>query len=249
MNSGRVMAACHIHSDWSYDGIWSLETLAERFRRRGYRVLMVTEHDRGFSESRRVQHREACAGASSGEMLVLPGIEYSDAGNRVHVLAWGQVPFCGEARTTAAVLEAVKAANGVAVLAHPSRRNARQCFEPRWADFLTGIELWNRKTDGWAPSGEALRLLRTTGAVPFVGMDFHSRRQMFPLSMSLDMGKDVSEETVLECLRLRRCRPCLFGCPIDEAFLGGTLPFLTVAEFCRRTIAGMNRKLKTSRSR
>ncbi len=31
-----VKAAAHVHSDWSYDGSWSLEDIAREFRRRGY---------------------------------------------------------------------------------------------------------------------------------------------------------------------------------------------------------------------
>src|ERR1700690_1085346 len=119
----EVLAASHIHSDWSYDGSWSLQALSKRFCERGYRVLMMTEHDRGFTPDRFAEYREACAEASSPEMLVMPGIEYSDADNRVHVLVWG-VPFLGEELPTAEMLEAVRLANGVAVLAHPSRRSA-----------------------------------------------------------------------------------------------------------------------------
>src|SRR5580704_12515074 len=116
------LAVCHVHSKWSYDGSWSLEALSTRFSRRGCRVLMMTEHDRGFTAARFDQYREACAQASSGEILVLPGMEYSDAANRVHVLVWGPVPFLGEGLPTGEMLKRVKAANGVAVFAHPSRK-------------------------------------------------------------------------------------------------------------------------------
>ena len=92
----EVPAACHVHSDWSYDGKWALPALADEFARRGYRILFMTEHDRGFTEDRRREHRAACAKASSGRILVVPGIEYSDAANIVHVLVWGDVPFLGK---------------------------------------------------------------------------------------------------------------------------------------------------------
>src|SRR5262245_42830319 len=125
-----VAAACHVHSSWSYDGSWSLEALASAFFERGYRILMITEHDRGFTESRRLEHREACAHASSEDIMLLPGIEYSDSTNTVHVLVWGHVPFLGEGLPTDALLKSVKASNGVAVLAHPSRRDAWKVFDP-----------------------------------------------------------------------------------------------------------------------
>lgn len=244
MKTARVMAACHIHSTWSYDGAWPLETIAAKFSRRGYRILMMTEHDRGFTDSRFLDYREACARASSDDMLVLPGIEYSDAGNTVHVLVWGQVPFLGEGLSTDVVLEGVAAANGAAVLAHPSRRNADRQFDLAWSDYLSGIELWNRKFDGWSPSKTAPRLIRITGAIPFVGTDFHGLRQMFPLSMALEVKDIVSEETVLDCLRLRRLYPCAFGFPLNGAFLGLALPFLYTAEHLRYTIAWTYRQFK-----
>lgn len=242
----EVLAACHIHSEWSYDGSWSLEALSATFGDRGYRILMMTEHDRGFTAQRHHEYREACARASSDKMLVLPGIEYSDAANRVHVLVWG-VPFLGEGLPTAALLEAVRAANGVAVLAHPSRRSAWQCFEPGWADRLLGVELWNRKYDGWAPAESTPALLRASGAIPFVGLDFHTRRQMFPLAMVLDIHGVISESTVLETLHSRRCYARAFGVPADHALLQAALPVLGIAEQGRRSAASIVKLSRRSR--
>src|SRR5947208_16731796 len=113
-----VRAACHVHSDWSYDGKWSLERIATAFSRRGYRIVMLTEHDRGFDEARRLQHREACRRASSEIILLVAGIEYSDRANHVHVLTWGDTPFVGENAETERVLEAVAQSGGAAVFAH-----------------------------------------------------------------------------------------------------------------------------------
>jgi hypothetical protein len=237
----EVLAACHVHSKWSYDGSWSLEDLRTKFRRRGCRVLMMTEHDRGFTAGRLVEYREACAQASSGKILVVPGIEYSDATNRVHVLVWGPVPFLGEGLPTSEMLEAVKAADGLAVLAHPSRRDAWKSFEPSWSEQLLGIEVWNRKYDGWAPSQTAPALLRTASAVPFVGLDFHTQRQSFPLTMTLDIQGDVSEETVLESLRSRRCYARAFGQPFSQSMVRNSLPVLDMAEWSRRMGASIVR--------
>jgi hypothetical protein len=237
----EVRAACHVHSEWSYDGSWSLEDLSDKFRRRGCRVLMMTEHDRGFTPSRLQQYREACVRASSPKILVVPGIEYSDSSNRVHVLVWGSVPFLGEGLATSEMLEAVHAANGLAVLAHPSRRDAWGTFEPHWRDRLLGVEVWNRKYDGWAPSRTAPALVETAGAIPFVGLDFHSWRQSFPLSMALDIGRDVTEETVLNCLRSRRCYPLAFGFRLSLQKLSKVLPVLNLAERARRAAASVAR--------
>jgi PHP domain len=237
----EVLAACHVHSKWSYDGSWSLEDLRAKFSRRGCRVLMMTEHDRGFTAGRLDEYREACARASSDKILVVPGIEYSDATNRVHVLVWGPVPFLGEGLPTSKMLEAVKAADGLAVLAHPSREDAWKTFEPSWAGQLLGIEVWNRKYDGWAPSQTAPALLLTASAIPFVGLDFHTQRQSFPLTMTLDIQGDVSEETVLESLRSRRCYARAFSQPLNQSMVRNSLPVLNMAERSRRMGASIVR--------
>lgn len=240
----EVLAACHVHSVWSHDGSWSLADLSAKFSRQGCRVLMMTEHDRGFTAARLEEYRRACAQASSDKILVVPGIEYSDAANRVHVLVWGDVPFLGENLPTGEMLATAKAANGVAVLAHPSRKRAWECFEPHWTGKFLGIEVWNRKYDGWAPSESSLPLLESSGAVPFVGLDFHTERQSFPLAMALDMDSAVTEETVLDCLRSRRCSARAFGSPLAQGLIRSALPALKIAEQGRRTVASIAKRSK-----
>jgi hypothetical protein len=237
----EVLAACHVHSKWSYDGSWTLEALCAKFSRRGCRVLMMTEHDRGFTESRLSEYRSACAQASSDKILVVPGIEYSDAENRVHVLVWGPVPFLGEGLPTSEMLEEVRASRGLAVFAHPSRKDAWKSFDSNWAERLLGIEVWNRKYDGWVPSKDSPALLQSSGGIPFVGLDFHTQRQSFPLAMALDIHGDVSEETVLESLRSHRCCARAFGRPLNQSIVRNALPILNVAERGRRIGASIAR--------
>ena len=239
-----IAAACHIHSTWSYDGKWTLAELAAEFSRRGYRVLMITEHDLGFTEARRLEHRAACAAASTKNILVLPGIEYSDAANLVHVLVWGEVPFIGEKIPTTQMLEAVRAAQGIAVLAHPARKAMWKNFDPQWAPLLLGIEVWNRKTDGWASNAPAWQLARETKTVPFAGMDFHDRNQFFPLTMALDLTGPVNEASVLACLRNRRCAAQAFNRPVESVSRGAFHGFLRSAEWCRRRAAKTIRALR-----
>jgi hypothetical protein len=238
----EALSVCHVHSHWSYDGSWSLEQLSAKFRGQGCRVLMMTEHDRGFTTERLEQYRAACTKASSRDLLVVPGIEYSDADNRVHVLVWGPVPFLGEGLPTSEMLESVRVANGVAVLAHPSRKKAWERFESHWAERLLGIEVWNRKYDGWAPSQTSPVLIEKSSAIPFVGLDFHTDRQSFPLSMALDIQASVTEDTVLDCLRSRRCSPRAFRSPLDQNLFRAALPALKIAERSRRTAASIARR-------
>jgi hypothetical protein len=238
----EATAVCHVHSRWSYDGSWALEALSDKFRRRGCRVLMMTEHDRGFTAARLEEYRRACVQASSEGILVVPGIEYSDAANRVHVLVWGPVPFLGENLPTLEMLEKVKAAKGVAVFAHPARKKAWESFEPRWSELLLGIESWNRKYDGWAPGEKSPALLEQAGAIPFVGLDFHTEKQSFPLTMALDLEGDVSEHSVLACLHSRRCSARAFGTPLDQGTIRTAIPALKMVERSRRTAASIVRR-------
>jgi hypothetical protein len=237
--SPAIKAACHVHSDWSYDGKWSLPSLAAAFAERGYRVVMMTEHDRGFTEARRLEHRAACAQASSDAMLLLPGIEYSDAANTVHVLVWGPVPFLGEGVPTAALLKEVKATGGVAVLAHPSRREAWKAFDPAWRENLLGIEVWNRKTDGWAPSRNSAALIEGSSLTEFVGLDFHDRNQFFPLALEIACSRSPTGQVVLDCLRTRRFVSTAFDLPLSGSNYGWKLGSLRLAETCRRSLASV----------
>ncbi|MGH9689377.1 MAG: hypothetical protein ACRD5K_20115, partial [Candidatus Acidiferrales bacterium] len=109
---------------------------------------------------------------------------------------------------------------------------------------LLGIELWNRKYDGWAPSRTAPALIDSSGAVPFVGLDFHTWRQSFPLAMALDLDGSITEETVLACLRSRRCQPHAFGISLGQRVVRCAAPPLGVAERGRQMAASMLRLTK-----
>lgn len=244
-----IRAACHIHSDWSYDGSWSLERLAASFGRRGYGALLLTEHDKGFSEARRMEHREACRKASTGGMLVIPGIEYSDAANVVHILVWGDIPFLGEGTPTIQLLTAVQEQRGVAVLAHPSRRQAWMQVQPSWFKSLDGIEAWNRKADGWAPSRAGACLLGRSGLLPFVGLDFHTRRQFFPLSMQVPIEGIPTEDAVIEEIRNGSCRAYAMGRSLEDKALRIGQPLLAALERMRRSGSRMIRRASSITTR
>lgn len=239
----EVLAACHLHSKWSYDGSWALEDLAAAFAERGCRVLMMTEHDRGFSANKYAEFRDACAAVTTERMLVVPGMEYSDPANRVHVLVWG-APFLGADLDTGVMLEAASRHRAVAVLAHPARMRMWECFRPEWTPHLLGIEAWNRKYDGWAPSSVGASLLATERRVPFVGLDFHTRRQFFPLTMALTLDGAIDEASVVDSLRAGRCEARAFGKPLNARGVQDALPVLRGAERGRRMLATLKRRAR-----
>ena len=231
----RVRAVAHVHSTWSYDGAWSLAAVARLFSRLRCDVVLMTEHDRDFDEERWQGYREACAHASTSRTLVVPGIEYSDGENAVHVMVWGDLPFLGGGLATSALLAAAREHGAAAVMGHPARNLALRRFAPEWAPGLLGVEVWNRKEDGFSPAPEALRLLsQSPSLVPFVGMDFHDARQLFPLTMTLEVEGGVSRSSVIDALATRRCVASVGGLSARQFTGGKTLRASRLAETGRR---------------
>jgi hypothetical protein len=239
----RLRTAPHVHSDWSYDGTWTLDALARLFARLGYDAVLMAEHDRGFDQERWDAYRSACAEASSAGALLVPGIEYEDGENVIHVPVWGSERFLGGGIPTATLLERVRETGASAVLAHPARRRASELFEPGWARDLVGVEWWNRKYDGYAPGPVTGRSLGIHGAIPFVGIDFHTARQLIPLAMVFDVEGDASVEAVYGALRARRCRPEAFGMPALRFTQGRGQRAMDALETTRRRVAKMVREL------
>jgi hypothetical protein len=240
-----VRAAVHVHSDWSYDGTWPLDRLVEAFQRRGYAAVLMAEHDRGFDENRWSAYVEACALASRPGFVVVPGMEYSDAENAVHVAVWGAQSFLGAGLNTLDLLRRTAAVGGVSMLAHPGRRSAWHRLEPECFRLLFGVETWNRKYDGWAPSAEADAVLRTRrGLVELGGLDFHTARQFFPLSLSIDCEIPSSTASILEALKHRRCTSRMFFLDIARTRRGALLRVARGAESLRRGLLPVARRFR-----
>jgi predicted metal-dependent phosphoesterase TrpH len=203
-----IRAAAHVHSEWSDDATWPLDALAAAFARRRYDVILMAEHDRTFDEDRWQAYRRACAEAGDGRILVVPGMEYEDADNVVHVPVWGEdMPFLGHGRPTLETLRAAREHEAVSVFAHPWRRDAVSRFTPEWTPLLAAVEIWNRQYDGVAPNLDCVRLAGEHGLAPFVSLDFHSRRQFFPLAMQIDVDGELTAAAVVDALRAGRFRP------------------------------------------
>jgi hypothetical protein len=232
-----IRAAVHVHSDWSYDGRWSLEGLAAELKRRGYDAMLTAEHDRAFDQKRWLTYRRACAAVTARVgILAVPGIEYSDPENVVHVPVWGKsLPFLGEGRRTADLIAEAAEAGAVPVLAHPERQGAWRRVERQSVERLVGIEVWNRKYHGWAPGALASKLCaENAGAMPFFGLDFHTRRQFFPLAMSIDVDAAATPADVVEALLRRRCRPLAFGIDGRRFLRGSGFGVVRAAERSRK---------------
>ena len=238
-----IRVAPHVHSEWSYDAEWPLAQLVEAFRERKYDAILTAEHDRGFDDARWDAYREACAAASTDEVLVVPGMEYEDAESLVHIPVWGEaLPFLGAARPTEELLRDARAADAFTVFAHPARRDAGAAFNPDWTPLLNAVEVWNRHYDGIAPYPGGRSLAAEQGLRPFVALDFHTRRQFFPLAMLIDVEEPVTAATVVQALGAGRFRTEALG--RDALSLGGGVAgkSLLAAERVRKHIRGPVRR-------
>ena len=234
------VAACHVHSEWSYDAEWTLEELATEFSNQGCEIVLMSEHDRGWDQQRWSVYKEACREASSDHLLMVPGIEYSDPRNAIHVLVWGSEDFLGEGLETPELLKRVCDAGAVAVLAHPERKRAWELFKPEWYQHLLGVEVWNRKTDGWAPSLRGIEAWQEHGMIPFASLDFHRKNQFYPLRMAFDMESACTEVAVFSALSRELISPVFKGNPLIPV-LGkggpiGSRPLEQVRRVLRRVI-------------
>lgn len=207
----------HCHSTWSYDGQWRLAEIARLYGRARVDAVMMTEHDTSFDPARFDDFRAECAAASKGRCKLIPGIEYSCPDNDVHILTWGLDHFLAEHRPVLETLSRVAEAGGVAIFAHPNRRDAWRKFDPDWVPYLSGIELWNRKSNGITICRHAERLIAETGLPATVGQDFHKLRHFYPLTMHLPRPKGDLEAGLVTALREGRMEPRAFGRRVLDA--------------------------------
>ncbi len=233
-----VKAVAHIHSEWSYDSNWTLSRIAHFFSRFGYDLVLTAEHDCTFDNQRWEDYKKACREASTKKTLVIPGIEYSDENNIIHVLVWGVSEFLGNNQPTVDILKKVCEKNGICVLAHPSRHNAWQKLDNSWLPLFHGIELWNRKFDGITPSSAAINLLQySRKSIPFVGLDFHRVNQFFPLTMMIQVNNTLSANNVFTALRTGNSYPMAFGISALHFTKGFMFFCVKSADRVRRQIA------------
>ena len=236
----RIRAAAHVHSSWSYDGRWSLSQIALTFRRLGYDAVLLAEHDRGFDAERWSAYRRGCADVSTESMLLVPGIEYSDPSNSVHVPVWGDVPFLGAGIETGELLSRSEEAGAAAIIAHIGRREVWRILQDEWLNRVVGVELWNRKYDGYAPNQPAARLLQErSDLLPFVSLDFHTARQLHPLAMILELTSEPGEAQVLDAIQRGRVSPIAFGIAATRLAESPALPAMQVLERSRRRVRAL----------
>ncbi len=239
-----VRAAAHVHSEWSDDASWTLPQIAAAFARRGYDAVLLCEHSRGFEPTAWSEYQKACAEASTPQILLVPGIEYNDDDDVVHIPVWGDLPFFGPAPDLTRLLADAARDDGVCVFAHPSRHNAWHRYNPAWTQHLTAVEVWNRKYNGFAPDRRAVEIARREGLREFVALDFHTSRQFFPLAMRLTIPDgQLDRSAVYDALRAGRFEAMAFSRNALRFLHGPARRMLAGTEAARKLVARTVRTL------
>lgn len=231
-------AALHVHSDWSYDGRWSLEKISRVFGERGYGAVLLCEHCRTFDPERWSRYVDACRSTRPGARLI-PGIEYSDPTNTIHIPVWGLSSFVAPEPETRRLIEFLDdCEDRFAVFAHPARRDAWRVVSGELLDRLDAVEVWNRKTDGLCPGDKSSEFVRR-GLAPVVSLDFHSDRQRLPLVTKIDVDAEASDTEVIEALRAGRHRGQVLGhdvVSLQGSVIGSALSAIEIIRLTWRAV-------------
>lgn len=196
----RVSGLVHIHSTYSYDGRISLDEIAEICRTHGHSFVILTEHAEGMNQGSMRRLVSECNEKSRDDLIIIPGLEVVCDGN-LHILAFGVDEYLN-ITDPEKLVEQVHHLDGLAVLAHPSRKTSAK----RVAELeLDALEIWNARHDGrLAPRVASIKLLRSIGDgyLPgCCGLDLHDKKKFVNLHIRMDV-KELSRENILRNIKL-----------------------------------------------
>ena len=184
----------HLHTVYS-DGQLRPEALIQQALNKGLRGLAITDHHTvaGYQAAKRwLEHWNQQMGSAQPSLQLWSGVEITAEllGIDVHILGYGFDPNHahikpylggtapqGSAATAASVIQAIQAAEGLAILAHPARyrRSPNDLIPAAVRLGIDGVEAYYSyaNTDPWTPSspqtqrveelGSAYGLLKTCG--------------------------------------------------------------------------------------
>jgi predicted metal-dependent phosphoesterase TrpH len=229
----------HNHSTWS-DGRLSLKEVARLGGWVGASAIAMSEHDFDFSPQKWAEYKEACRLESTKACLLIPGIEYSSPDDNIHVVTIGAMSYFGARRDLVETLAAVRAEGGATILAHPRRRDSFNKITPELLQQIDAIEIWNRKVDGVLPVRSYFRFARSRDLATTVGMDLHTRRQIFPMwNIVAAAPGPIDGEVIAAALRTGAIAPACFMGQLSPALDHGfsvKIGILTAAERLRELL-------------
>jgi predicted metal-dependent phosphoesterase TrpH len=229
----------HNHSTWS-DGQLSLAEIAGLGKCLGASAIAMSEHDFDFTPQKWQDYTEACRLESTKSCALIPGIEYSSSDDNIHIVTVGTTSYFGARGDLLETLSAVRAEGGASILAHPRRRDSFEIITRELLQRIDAIEIWNRKVDGLLPVRSYFKFAKACALAATVGMDLHTRRQIFPMWNVVDAGTGpLDGKTLATALRNRTITPAWIvgnlGPGLDRDFSVG-IGTLAVAEGLRRIL-------------
>lgn len=245
-------AVSHLHSTISYDGEMSVAAIATLLHLRGVHVGLIAEHVNNLTQADVDRLAAECRRYSEADLLLVPGLEFATA-EGCHVLGLGCAKLIEEtdpARLTAAI----RAAGGLAVLAHPHP----ECLtaDSPLVRSLDGVEIWNTMHDGaYVPNPQSIdRWLelgrRGIDLAPLHGNDFHCRDHFKRPRLEFPDLKErpLDWPTVREAIRARRYRLSndWLQVPADRR-LAWWNPLFHLLKAAQRAIAKLKQRLTANR--
>lgn len=183
----------HVHSTYS-DGALSLAEIVEWARGEALDFVCVTDHS-GRARGKRLEELCEECDRLSGDVLLLPGVEFEHRGR--HVLTIAPVDCLLTLTDEVAVEEpeAVREGGGLTIWAHPSLTFDLSLRAGIDAPY-DGWEVWNLRMDGRMPclpvAALRERVARQRPLMAFAGLDLHK----LPIAMMPTCTVEVDGPTL-----------------------------------------------------
>ncbi len=226
----------HVHSSFSYDSRTDLAEVAALARLHRRQCVLMTEHNNTLDQSKVDALVARCAALSDASLLIVPGLELAFDSNRVHLLAFGITRFISSVDpgcTFRSLIDEIHRSGGLAVLAHPSHRQALERVSTEDLSRLDGIEVWNVKNGNrFCPDAGELKALGRTRATSstvwaFAGLDLHHPRQFATLTTRIETERLTADAVLTEL----RCGRFTINGPLATIGPDGTVGALRLVAF------------------
>jgi hypothetical protein len=193
----------HVHSTFS-DGALSLEEVGDWALREGLDFVCLADHSGAVRGERLRQLCDNCR-SLSGQVLLVPGVEFEYRGRHVVVIAPAEALLGLTDRDVIENPVVVRRAGGMTIWAHPSLTFSVSLRDAIATEY-DGWEVWNRRADGRTPCVPILRLFRRLARnrplLPHAGVDLHALPvRNIPVYTLQTADAQITTEALVDALR------------------------------------------------
>lgn len=159
MTATRRTGIIHVHSDYSRDGLDSLERLREVALQRGIAFVGLTDHAEDFTSERWSEYEAHCRRLSDERLSLVAGLEYRfPRVTGLHLLALGLRRWI-EPATPGDFIRETRGNATLTIVAHPVLANYQIPDEVQRG--IDAIEVWNAAYNTrYLPDPQAVRILQ-----------------------------------------------------------------------------------------